>query len=257
MSTLVAAFALAAFAVSFASGASAEEPPAHCAKTASAGVPYVVCRFDPKTDDIRLYLDGPDGEPYRHFSRLKAALAKEKTRLLFAMNAGMYHPNRAPVGLFIEDGVTRASLNSRDCSGNFCLKPNGVFWIGADGAAHVTETSAYVAAAPEAHLATQSGPMLVIDGEIHPKFLVDSDSRYRRNGVGVTASGEAVFVISDEPVAFYQFAAFFRNELKTSNALYLDGAISRLFAPELDRNESGAAMGPIIAIVAPATASGD
>ena len=94
--------------------------------------------------------------------------------------------------------------------------------------------------------------MLVIGGEIHPRFLPDSDSLKRRNGVGVTETGEAVFVLSDSAVRFYDFATFFRDEMKTPNALYLDGTISRLYAPELDRNDPGAAMGPIVGVVAPA-----
>lgn len=105
---------------------------------------------------------------------------------------------------------------------------------------------------PAPRFATQSGPMLVIGGEIHPRFLKDSDSLKRRNGVGVTEEGEAVFVLADTPVRFYDFAAFFRDELKTPNALYLDGTISRLYAPELERNDPGEVMGPIVGVVAPA-----
>lgn len=93
--------------------------------------------------------------------------------------------------------------------------------------------------------------MLVVNGKIHPRFLKDSDSLKRRNGAGVTRDGEAVFVLSDSPVRFHDFAAFFRDELKTPNALYLDGTISRLYAPALGRNDPGAAMGPIVGVVAP------
>ena len=91
--------------------------------------------------------------------------------------------------------------------------------------------------------------MLVIGGDIHPKFQPESDSQKRRNGVGVTEAGEVIFVLSDTPVRFYDFAVFFRDELKTPNALYLDGTISRIFAPELGRNDPGAAMGPIVGVV--------
>jgi uncharacterized protein YigE (DUF2233 family) len=241
---------LAALAVFLAPPAAAVRPPEACAAIEARGVSYVVCRFDPATEDIRLFLNGSDGEPYRHFSRLEAALARDGVKLRFAMNAGMYRPNRAPVGLYVEEGATRAAVNRRDCSGNFCLKPNGVFWIGEDGAAHVTETAAFIAAAPAARYATQSGPMLVVGGDIHPKFLKDSPSRHRRNGVGVTASGAVVFAISDAPVTFHAFASLFRDELRTPDALYLDGAISRLYASELGRHDDGAAMGPIVAVVA-------
>ena len=46
---------------------------------------------------------------------------------------------------------------------NFHMKPNGVFWIG-DGVAGVTETGRYLANPPAARYATQSGPMLIVDG---------------------------------------------------------------------------------------------
>lgn len=94
--------------------------------------------------------------------------------------------------------------------------------------------------------------MLVIDGDIHPRFLPESDSLKRRNGVGVTEDGDVIFVLADSPVRFYDFATYFRDELKTPNALYLDGTISRLYAPELERNDPGVAMGPIVGVVAPA-----
>lgn len=236
----------------------AAEP--HCAERTLREIPYVVCRFDPQRDDIRLFHAGAEGEPLRHFSRLAEALAAEGRRLLFAMNAGMYQADRAPVGLYIEGGVTRRAVNNRDCSGNFCMKPNGVFWLSQkDGAvsAHVAPTADYLAGAQDVRDATQSGPMLVIDGALHPKFRKESTSLYRRNGVGVTASGEVVFAISDAPVTFHEFASLFRDELRCPNALYLDGAISRLYSAELDRNEPGAAMGPIVGVVAPASASGE
>lgn len=224
---------------------------AHCAEQRVRDAPYVVCRFDPKADDIRLFHANAEGEPYRHFGKLAEALSEKSKRLLFAMNAGMYQANRTPVGLYVENGVTRRPVNNRDCKGNFCLKPNGVFWLEEkNGAvtARVAPTEDYLAVAKDVRDATQSGPMLVIDGVLHPRFNKDSTSLYRRNGVGVTAAGEVVFAISDAPVTFHDFATLFRDELACRNALYFDGAISRLYSAELGRNEPGAAMGPIVAV---------
>ena len=98
---------------------------------------------------------------------------------------------------------------------------------------------------------TQSGPMLVIDGELHPRFLPDSDSRYTRNGVGTSADGSrAVFVISDNTVNFHSFGSYFRDRLELPNALYFDGNVSRLRAPALRRDDSGfTPLGPIIGVV--------
>lgn len=235
-----------------AQAAPGEASKAHgCTQILHEKTDYLVCRFDPREDDIRVFLNDAAGEPYGQFNSVNAALAKKKEKLLFAMNAGMYHESRKPVGLYVEEGEELAPLNSHDGPGNFHLKPNGVFFINDAGAAGVQETSIFKSTDQEVRFATQSGPMLVIDGTIHPRFLKNSDSLKRRNGVGVTEGGETVFVLADNPVRFYDFALFFRDELKTPNALYLDGTISRGFAPELDRNDPGAAMGPIVGVVAP------
>ena len=102
--------------------------------------------------------------------------------------------------------------------------------------------------------ATQSGPMLVIDGELHPRFLPDSTSRYIRNGVGVSADGSAAyFVMSDSAVTFHEFGRVFRDMLQTPQALYFDGNISRLYAPQMNRNDLGRRMGPIVGVVVPAS----
>lgn len=274
---------------------------AACREIASAGARYAVCEFDPQTDDIRLFLDDSGGAPYREFEALESALAERGETLLFAMNAGMYHADGTPVGLYVEGGRAVAPLNVNDGPGNFHLKPNGVFWIG-DGGAHVAAADIFAQAAakrfppplagevspkategglsasaaptdgdrppqsaasrptvpPQAgeqgsvRYATQSGPMLVIDGKIHPRFLVEASSKKRRNGVGVRDDGAVVFALADSSVTFHQFATFFRDELKTPNALYLDGGTgtSRLYAPDLSRADPGDPMGPIVGVVA-------
>lgn len=238
----------------------APETPDVCREQTAANAPYVVCEFHPERDDIRLFLNDAAGAPFGHFEPLSAALAAKGETLVFAMNAGMYRKDRSPVGLYIEEGVAARGLSTKDGPGNFHLKPNGVFVIDDNGAARVLETVNYLAAFPPPpageqsmvpRYATQSGPMLVIDGEIHPKFLADSTSRKYRNGVGVREEGTVLFAISDAPVTFHEFAALFRDTLKAPNALYLDGTISRLYAPALGRNDAGLAMGPIVGVVAP------
>lgn len=239
-----------AFAFVGAAAASPAQGAAACETVARENAEFVVCRFDPGVHDIRLFLNNDEGEPFGHFNWVNDALAKKGERLAFAMNAGMYHEDRSPVGFYREYGEDIAPVNTNDGPGNFHLKPNGIFYVLESGQAGVDETSVYLMTkrAPPRY-ATQSGPMLVIDGAIHPKFLPESDSLKRRNGVGVTESGEVVFVLVDTPVRFYDFAVFFRDELKTPNALYLDGTISRIFAPELERNDPGVAMGPIVGVV--------
>jgi uncharacterized protein YigE (DUF2233 family) len=83
-----------------------------------------------------------------------------------------------------------------------------------------------------------------------PKVPGNSTSLNVRNGVGVSADGRRlVLAIADEPVNFHHFARFFRDRLGTPNALYLDGRVSRLHAPGIDRSDFGFPVGPIIGIV--------
>ena len=213
------------------------------------GEGYVVCEV-PAGADLRLFLRGPDGATFGGFQAVDAALAAEGKRLAFAMNGGMYHPDRRPVGLAIEDGRELAPLIEGPGPGNFGMEPNGVFCVGGDF--RILTTSDYARARPPCRHATQSGPMLVIDGAVHPRFIEGSDSRYVRNGVGVSADGRTAWLaISDAPVSFHRFARLFRDGLGARDALYLDGKVSRLHAPSLGRRDFGWPMGPILGLAVP------
>ena len=165
------------------------------------------------------------------------------------MNGGMYHDDRSPVGFFRDEFGDRATVNTNDGPGNFHLKPNGVFWIG-ETEAGLHESQTYLDLEIDPIYATQSGPMLVIDGALHPGLNPDGTSHRRRNGVGVSAAGQTVyFPISDGAVTFHDFATLFRDEIGVPNALFLDGQVSRIYAPELSRYELGADLGPIVGVV--------
>ncbi|MEM6384771.1 MAG: phosphodiester glycosidase family protein [Pseudomonadota bacterium] len=207
---------------------------------------FTVCEADPATDDIRLFLTTPDGEVLGSFNNVAASLPAGE--LSWAVNAGMYHADRRPVGLYIEDGIERAPIVTRDGPGNFGLLPNGVLCLG-EGRADIVESRRFAERAQSCQFATQSGPMLVIEGALHPRFLPNSDSLNVRNGVGVTSAGQLVVAISNERVNFHRFARFFRDALETPNALFLDGTISRLYAPDLDRHDAGFPMGPMLGVV--------
>ncbi len=211
---------------------------------------YTLCEVSP-ADDLRLFHSGGNGKLYGSFSRINTDLARQNLTLGFAMNAGMYHPDRTPVGLFIQDSQQITPLADGGSYGNFGLKPNGVFCILPDEL-RVIETNAFRADPPACTYATQSGPMLVIDGALHPRFLIDATSHYIRNGVGVSADGKrAVFAISDTPVTFHEFGSLFRDHLKLPNALYFDGKVSRLHAPDLNRTDTGFPLGVIVGTVIP------
>ena len=173
------------------------------------------------------------------------------------MNGGMYRSDSRPVGLYIEDGRELAPVNTISLTGapsqipNFYKKPNGVFYLG-DNEAGILETGSFLAERPSAKYATQSGPMLVIDGAIHPAFIVGSTDRKPRNGVGVSSPTEVHFVITNGWVNFHEFARFFRDGLGCDSALFLDGGVaSGLYAPELGRNDAPGhgGYGPIIGAV--------
>lgn len=227
---------------------SAEQP---CQRVKYDAASYTICRFDRNDPGLALFLRKADGAPFGEFSALEDTLRADGKTLLFAMNAGMYHEDRSPVGLYIERGEQIAPIQTGAGYGNFHLLPNGVFYLDEEGA-HVLASKAYLARRPTPVFATQSGPMLVIDGALHPAFNKDSTSYKRRNGVGIDAdTGTVYFVISDGLVTFYRFASLFRDHLNTQNALYLDGSISRLYAPGMGRDDFGAEMGPIIAVTRP------
>ncbi len=208
---------------------------------------YTVCNIAPD-EDLRLFHTSDDGEIFGDFLPLLADLRDGDQTLGFAMNGGMYHQDRRPVGHYIENGTEVQGLVTREGPGNFGLLPNGVFCIGY-GENSVIETLAYDAARPTCEFAMQSGPMLVIDGDLHPRFMPDSTSRKFRNGVGVADDGTTYFAISNNTVNFHSFARLFRDSLNTPNALFIDGTISRLYAPDIGRHDGGARMGPIVGTV--------
>jgi len=198
--------------------------PAECQDMTFEGSAFIACTISPAEYDISLRRTGPDGKPLERLDRLAI-----DDGFVFAMNAGMYHEDFAPVGLYVEDGKELAPLNTGDAAGNFFMKPNGVFFVTRDGKAGLLETTSFAAARPDVAHATQSGPMLVIDGAIHPRFEPDGQSRYIRNGIGVDGSGRAVFAISRGEVSLGKFARLYRHALGCRNALFFDGAISALY----------------------------
>lgn len=223
---------------------------AECRTETVSGASYTICEVDLTAERLELFWADDTGQVYGFFGNVDKALEAQGLTLGFATNAGMYHDDRRPVGHYVENGVEVQKVIPNAGPGNFGLLPNGVLCL-REGRADVFETQAFLLAEPDCRSATQSGPILVIDGALHPRFLVDSTSRFIRNGVGTSQDGtRAVFVISDTPVTFHTFGTLFRDHLGLRNALYLDGNISRLRAPDLGRSGTGfTRLGPIIGVV--------
>ena len=187
----------------------------------------------------------------RRFPDLQARLGPRATNVAFAMNAGMFNSSGQPIGLSIVAGKQVRAINRREGGGNFHLLPNGVFLVREDGRAEVVATTEF-RPSPAISYATQSGPMLVMSGKLHPKFDPDGPSRYVRNGVGIAPNGKAVFVISADAVSFGKFARFFRDRVKARNALYFDGSVSSLWDPAAGRMDDFTDLGPMVVVFTPA-----
>jgi uncharacterized protein YigE (DUF2233 family) len=195
------------------------------------GTRFEVVTLDLRRASLEMQWKDAKGQPYKTFQRLEMELSRSNRRVLAAMNAGIFDTSFRPLGLHIQQGRVLRDLNTRQRGyGNFYLQPNGVFMIGPNGA-RVLPTSAYQREQPRVLEATQSGPMLVVNGKLHPAFRQGSENQIVRNGVGVESANRVHLVLAVDPVNFYDFARFMRDGLNCPNALYLDGNISSLNVP--------------------------
>lgn len=233
-------FALLALAACNGGAAQAPAPPSPCQEQRFEGSGFIVCT-PASAAKLKLFAAGPKEAPKRAFRDL----GLDEAKVAFAMNAGMYDDAGRPIGLAIVEGRQVHKIALRPGGGNFGMKPNGVFLVRRDGRAEIV-TSEKFEPADDIRSATQSGPMLVIDGKLHPAFKPNGDSLYIRNGVGIGPTGKPLFVISTDPVSFGRMARFFRDRLKTRNALFFDGSVSSLWDPANGRMDVVTELGPII-----------
>ncbi len=217
-----------------------------CQTTRHSMPRMTVCRVDLTREILRLYSTDERGRPFHSFEQLERTLAAQGEQLEFAINGGMFHADFTPVGLLVIDGEARAPLNLSEGTGNFFLQPNGVFFIGPDGA-WVMATRDFNQVEAQPLIGSQSGPMLVYRGEIPHNAAFASKKKVVRNGVCTPGRETILFGISEEPATLREFAEYFRNALRCSEALYLDGAISSLYSKQLRRGEQRANLGPIFA----------
>lgn len=233
--------------------------PDGCVEQVFEGARAILCTVDPQIHHIRLVYRDRAGKVLGSVAAAMDHLTAGEGAgdlLVLAMNAGMYHADMSPVGLYVEDSIEVAPLNRDDGFGNFFLKPNGVFFVLKDGSAGVLETDAYADADLGPAFATQSGPMLLINGAIHPRFLPDGTSKFIRNGVGVRADGKVVFAMTRDRVSLGSFARLFLDLAGCENALFFDGAVSSLALGRDMEVDSGESAGPVVVVVKRANRGG-
>ncbi len=191
---------------------------------------YVIFEVNPKTEHIQFYWKDDSSQVIKSLNNLKKYVESKNETLKFAMNGGMFEVNNIPKGLYIENCKILNKIDTSNGNGNFYLQPNGVFFITKNNQPKIVETQKFRYNS-NIEYATQSGPMLLINGNLNPIFQEQSKNFNIRNGVGILENGNVVFVMSKNEVNFYNFALLFK-ELGCKNALYLDGFVSRTYLPE-------------------------
>jgi uncharacterized protein YigE (DUF2233 family) len=215
-------------------------------KETTANDDFITFITDPQKQITQFYYKDSSGQNFKSILSLKTWLTKNQQTLLFATNAGMYKEDNSPLGLFIERTKTITPVNKKRGKGNFYLQPNGIFYITTNNLPVICTTKKFVADSI-IKFATQSGPMLVIEGLVHPAFVKGSANVNIRNGVGILPGNKIVFAMSKKEVNFYDFASYFQS-LGCSNALYLDGFVSRTYLPEQNWTQTDGNFGVIIGV---------
>lgn len=201
---------------------------------------------DPQTQNLQFYWKDDKGEILKSIQNVKAYVERKNEKLIFSMNGGMFKKDFSPQGLFILNKKRLAVLDTVEGSGNFYLKPNGVFYLTDKKIPFICKTTDFEEN-DKIKYATQSGPMLVIDGQIHSAFKEGSANLNIRNGVGILPDNRVVFAMSKKEINFYDFATYFKN-LGCKNALYLDGFVSRTYLPEKNWTQTDGNFGVIIGV---------
>lgn len=205
-------------------------------------------------DDINFHYKTAQDQNFSTLEKVKEKLETDTlTKVRMITNGGMYSPNNEPQGLYIENFKELKSLdidNPKDGT-NFYMMPNGVFYVDSLNNFGVLTTELFqnkrINSVPIKH-ATQSGPMLLINGSLHPNFVKNSKNEKIRSGVGVTQDNKLVFLITNDDCNFYDFASCFQDIFNCKDALFLDGAISKMYLDKITTNYTNGFFVPMISI---------
>jgi uncharacterized protein YigE (DUF2233 family) len=207
---------------------------------------YVSYEINLANQDLQLFWKNDSGQTIGSLQNLKNFIAKKNKKLIFAMNGGMYDSTNSPQGLYIENYKKLKEIDTSSGEGNFYLKPNGIFYTTTANEGCIIKTEKFINDSSIKY-ATQSGPMLLIDGNMNNAFMKDSKSLNIRNGVGILPNKNLLFAMSKSPINFYAFANYFK-EQGCKNALYLDGFVSRTYLPEKKWEQVDGNFGVLIAV---------
>jgi uncharacterized protein YigE (DUF2233 family) len=208
---------------------------------------FLSFRVNPKKQNLKLYYKDEKGDALGSIENLKKWVESKGQKLVFAMNGGMYMEGGRPLGLYIENYQTISPINKRLHPGaNFYSKPNGVFYIDSNNVAAICKTENFVNSG-NIKYATQSGPMILFDGEIHPACKKNSPYTAVRNGVGILPGNEVLFVLTATDVSFYQFMNYFKSS-GCKDALFFDGNVSLAYLPEKNWINDGGAFGVMVGV---------
>lgn len=208
---------------------------------------FIIYRTNSKEDKVELFWKNNKNKPLKSLKNLKDFVVSKNLNLKFAMNGGMYIQNNIPKGLYIENYKILNPIDTLSGEGNFYLKPNGIFSIRKSGNYEILPTELFKFNS-EIKFATQSGPILILNGKINSIFQKNSKNLNIRNGIGILKNGEAVFVMSKKEIAFYDFAELFKN-LGCENALYLDGLVSKSYYPSQNWIQENGNFGVMIGVI--------
>ena len=227
-----------------------EKPQNTQTKVKTLNEKFILFEVNPASEPIHIYNVKNTG--VHSFSSVDSIALSQGFELKFATNGGIFNSDLKAKGLLISEGIQTSPLDTLQSGyGNFYLQPNGVFCIDTNNNARIMTTQEFMSEMTDSLFtqATQSGPVLLINGKINPEFNPDSKNVFIRNAVATTRSGLVLFAISTEKVSFYEMASFLKGK-GCKEALYLDGAISKFYVPSLQIGslDEGSNLGPIIAV---------
>ncbi len=218
------------------------------------GVKYNAFVVNLDSEEIRMHLFYKDKRNFYSLGAVKEYLENRKLDPLMITNAGMFTPSNEPEGLYIESDTKvfyELDTAKRNTDENFYLSPNGVFYVDSNNIAHVETTDDFIkiqhSGKTKFQLATQSGPMLLINGKLHDKFVKGSKNEKIRSGVGIINDKKVIFAITINKSNFYEFATFFKDVFNCNDALFLDGAISQMYLKNINPI-TGGHFGPMISV---------